>query len=69
LAGLLNAQSVVTVTTGSKNIITSRFLSVPNNNTAWVSGSQGTIGKSFDGGNTWKWMKVKGFEKTGFQRY
>lgn len=33
----------------------------------WVSGSNGTVGRSIDGGNTWKWFTVKGFEKRDFR--
>ena len=44
-----------------------RGLSVVNNDILWVSGSQGTVGRSMDGGNTWKWIKVAGFEKTDFR--
>jgi len=33
----------------------------------WVSGSAGTVGKSSNGGRTWKWMTVKGFEKMEFR--
>ncbi|MEO6844592.1 MAG: oxidoreductase [Ginsengibacter sp.] len=44
-----------------------RGLSVVDNNIVWVSGSNGTVGKSLDGGKTWKWMVVKGFEKTDFR--
>ena len=44
-----------------------RGLSVVNNDVAWVSGSNGTVGKTIDGGKSWKWMIVKGFEKTDFR--
>lgn len=44
-----------------------RGLSVVDNNIIWVSGSNGTIGKSLDGGKTWKWVIVKNFEKTDFR--
>lgn len=44
-----------------------RGLSVVNNNIIWVSGSNGTVGKSLDAGKTWKWMTIKGFEKTDFR--
>jgi len=44
-----------------------RGLSVVNDNTVWVSGSNGTIGKSIDGGNSWKFFVVKGFEKIEFR--
>ena len=62
---LINAQTVKVLTSGSS--ISLRGLSVPDNQTVWVSGSQGTVGRSIDGGNTWKWIKVKGFEKTDFR--
>ena len=38
-----------------------------NDNVVWVSGSKGVVGKSIDGGLTWKWHAVKGFEKTDFR--
>ncbi len=44
-----------------------RGLSVVNDNILWISGSAGTIGKSRDGGNTWKWITVKGFDKNEFR--
>ncbi|MBX3241705.1 MAG: oxidoreductase [Chitinophagaceae bacterium] len=44
-----------------------RGLSVVNDNIVWVSGSNGTVGRSIDGGETWKWMTVKGFEKVDFR--
>jgi len=44
-----------------------RGLSVVNDRVVWVSGSNGTVGKSTDGGETWKWMVVKGFEKRDFR--
>lgn len=44
-----------------------RGLSVVNNNVLWVSGSKGMVGRSTTGGKTWKWMTVKGFEKTEFR--
>lgn len=44
-----------------------RGLSVVNDNVVWVSGSNGTVGKSTNGGKDWKWIAVKGFEKTDFR--
>lgn len=44
-----------------------RGLSVVNDNIIWVSGSNGTVGKSTNGGKNWKWMKVNGFENTDFR--
>lgn len=44
-----------------------RGLSVVNDGTVWVSGSNGTVGKTTDGGKNWKWLVVKGFEKSEFR--
>ena len=44
-----------------------RGLSVVDNLTVWVSGSAGTVGRSEDGGLSWKWMTIRGFEKTDFR--
>lgn len=44
-----------------------RGLSVVNDVTLWVSGSNGTIGRSTNGGKTWKWSVVKGFESRDFR--
>src|SRR5215831_7049225 len=44
-----------------------RGLSVVNDNVIWVSGSNGTVGRSTNGGKDWKWYQVKGFEKTDFR--
>lgn len=53
------------LTSGTNTSI--RGLSVVNDNVVWVSGSRGTIGRSTNGGKTWKWMVVKGFEKRDFR--
>lgn len=44
-----------------------RGLSVVDNKVVWVSGSNGTVMKSTDGGVTWERKIVKGFEKTDFR--
>jgi photosystem II stability/assembly factor-like uncharacterized protein len=44
-----------------------RGLSVVDNKIVWVSGSNGTVGNSLDAGKTWKWVTVKGFEKSDFR--
>jgi len=61
----ITAQKIQNLTDSIQSSI--RGLSVVDNNILWVSGSNGTVGKSFDGGKTWKWMIVKGFEKTDFR--
>jgi photosystem II stability/assembly factor-like uncharacterized protein len=44
-----------------------RGLSVVTDKIVWVSGSKGTVGKSIDGGNTWTWITVPGYEKRDFR--
>lgn len=62
------AQGLPTVEILSSGTKTSlRGLSVVNDNIVWCSGSNGTIGKSTDGGKDWKWLRVKGFEKRDFR--
>ncbi|MBS1743568.1 MAG: oxidoreductase [Bacteroidetes bacterium] len=58
-------QTVKMLTSGTKTSM--RGLSVVDDKTVWVSGSNGMVGLSVDSGNTWKWMTVKGFEKTEFR--
>ncbi len=59
------AQSVRMLSSGTKTSL--RGLSVVNNNVLWVSGSNGTVGRSTDGGVNWQWHTVKGFEKRDFR--
>jgi hypothetical protein len=65
LAQTREIPSVRIVASGTKTSL--RGLSVVNDEVVWVSGSNGTIGKSTNGGKDWKWMVVKGFEKTEFR--
>ncbi len=44
-----------------------RGLSVVNDRIIWVSGSDGTVGRSVDSGKTWRWLVVEGFEKIDFR--
>lgn len=44
-----------------------RGLSVVTDKIVWVSGSNGIVGKSLDGGKTWEWITVKGYEQRDFR--
>lgn len=44
-----------------------RGLSVVDESIAWVSGTKGWVGRSTDGGNTWNYKQVTGFEKADFR--
>ncbi len=44
-----------------------RGLSVVSDQITWTSGSNGSIGKTNDGGNTWQWIKPSGYENLDFR--
>ncbi len=62
----LCAQDFKTITTHSNNKISFRGLSIVGN-IIWVSGSAGTVGRSTDGGKSWNWYSVLGYEKNDFR--
>jgi len=51
----------------SGNGVSLRGLSVVNDHVVWVSGNKGTVGRSTNGGKTWQWRVVAGFEKMDFR--
>lgn len=57
--------SISLLTTGPHSSL--RGLSVASDKVVWVSGSSGTVGKSLDGGQTWTWITVPGYEKRDFR--
>ena len=65
LSASVSAQTVKLFTPANKASF--RGLSVVDDRTVWVSGSAGTVGVSTDGGDSWKWIKVKGYEKSDFR--
>lgn len=44
-----------------------RGLSIVDDRVAWVSGSNGYVGKTVDGGLSWTWTKPAGFEQLDFR--
>ncbi len=62
---ICEAQKIEILTNNNK--ISIRGLSVVTDNIFWVSGSNGTVGNSFDGGKTINWIKVKGYDSTDFR--
>jgi photosystem II stability/assembly factor-like uncharacterized protein len=65
----INAQKmgVQLMTTNAPTNVSFRGMSIPSDDVIWLSGSEGTVGKSTDGGNSWIWIKVKGYEKNDFR--
>lgn len=62
---MMHSQTLKLFNSGSKASL--RGLSVVTDHIIWVSGTGGTVGRSVDGGETWTWMTVKGFEKADFR--
>ncbi|MEJ7692528.1 YCF48-related protein [Daejeonella sp.] len=61
----LHSQSIRALQSGTKTSL--RGLSVVDNSVAWVSGSYGWISHTTNGGSTWKWMQIPGYEKFDFR--
>ncbi len=61
----VTAQTIDIQARGTKTSL--RGLSVVDNQIVWVSGSNGTVARSTDGGKTWQWMTVAGYEKRDFR--
>ncbi|MGZ3819720.1 MAG: WD40/YVTN/BNR-like repeat-containing protein, partial [Mucilaginibacter sp.] len=61
----LMAQHIEVLQKGKPTSI--RGLSVVDDKVAWISSSKGTIATTTDGGKTWNWQQVKGFEKSDFR--
>ena len=59
------SQSITSLQTGKKTSI--RGLSVVDNSVAWISGSNGWTSLTTDGGATWKWKQLPGYEKFDFR--
>lgn len=61
----LSAQKLEVLASGTNASL--RGLSVVTDKIVWVSGSNGSVGRSLDGGRTWQWMTIKGYEKRDFR--
>lgn len=61
----IKAQSVRLLQEGKNTSL--RGLSVVNDSVAWVSGSKGWVALSRDGGKSWHWNQLKGYENLDFR--
>jgi photosystem II stability/assembly factor-like uncharacterized protein len=50
-----------------KKGISLRGMSIPSEKVIWASGSKGTVVKSINGGESFEWIQVKGFEQRDFR--
>lgn len=51
----------------TNNTSSFRGLSIVDNKIAWLSGTQSRVGRSIDGGHTWEFMQVEGFDNLDFR--
>ncbi|WP_411972122.1 WD40/YVTN/BNR-like repeat-containing protein [Sphingobacterium sp. Lzh-3] len=65
--GHLNAQQATINLVNQERNSSYRGLSVVDDTTVWVSGSNGTVGLSTDAGKNWQWVNPIGYEKTDFR--
>jgi photosystem II stability/assembly factor-like uncharacterized protein len=61
----LSGQEIKIISEGPKRSF--RGMSVVDDKVVWISGSEGTVGRSLNGGKAWEWMKVEGYEKCDFR--
>lgn len=61
----LSAQTIQTLT--QKENTSFRGLDTYRENVVWVSGSNGTVGRSTDAGKTWAWVSPTGYETFDFR--
>ena len=60
------AQTSIKILTEKKGV-SLRGLAVPSEKVIWASGSKGSIARSVDGGNTFNWSQVQGYETRDFR--
>ena len=60
-----NAQHIESLQQGKRTSI--RGLSIVDDSVAWLSGSHGNIALTINGGKTWAWQQLKGFEQADFR--
>ncbi|KAI9433773.1 oxidoreductase [Russula earlei] len=63
----VNAQQATITILDSSHKASLRGLSVVDDNVLWVSGSSGSVARSMDGGKTFEWITVPGYEKRDFR--
>ena len=66
LTSICAQNPIISIVDTSKKI-SIRGLSVVNNNTIWCSGSNGSVARSIDGGKTFIWQTISGYEKRDFR--
>lgn len=65
LFGFAQTYDLIPLTSGVATSL--RGMSIVSDQVAWVSGSNGHIGRTVDGGKNWDWIKPEGYEKLDFR--
>ncbi len=65
LLGFGQTYDLIPLTGGTNTSL--RGMSIVSDHVAWVSGSNGSIGKTIDGGTTWEWIMPAGYETLDFR--
>lgn len=65
LVNTISAQHIILLQQGKSTSI--RGLSIVNDKTAWISSSKGYFAITNNGGKTWQWQQIKGFEQADFR--
>lgn len=65
--GTISGQNTIEILQKGVNNSSLRGLSVVSDQVFWVSGANGSVGRTINGGKTIDWLKVKGFEKADFR--
>ncbi|AOM78602.1 WD40/YVTN/BNR-like repeat-containing protein [Pedobacter steynii] len=65
LFGFAQTYDLIPMTSGVTTSL--RGMSIVSDQVAWVSGSNGHIGRTVDGGKNWDWIKPEGYEKLDFR--
>jgi hypothetical protein len=63
----MKSQPIISMLDTSQHEQSFRGLCPVSDNIIWVSGNNGKVGKSLNGGNTWQWYTIPGFEKRDFR--
>jgi len=64
-AETMDAQELIELNSGTQAHL--RGLSVVNDRVIWASGTGGQVGRSTDGGQSWSWRTIPGFESVDFR--
>lgn len=63
----IDSSEIINPSEACISCISFRGISIPNNNTAWLSGSKGSVARSINGGKTFELIKIPNFDSVDFR--